>query len=104
MRQFHTPFSQEKQTSLLLLGEYLIFLSEVYRPYSLSGPVLLYRSFAVPKTGNRSVERRKPDCSACLFRVAVRLHLHDLPTLSRVDLCNQAFFLLPFALMHDSII
>ena len=34
---------------------------------------------------------RKPHCFACLFGVAVGLHLNDLAILNRVDIGNAAF-------------
>lgn len=35
--------------------------------------------------------RRKPNGFACLFRVAVGLHLHNLAIVNRVDIGNVAF-------------
>ena len=41
--------------------------------------------------GGRSVVRQKPNGPACLFRVAIGLHLHNLPILDRIDIGNPAF-------------
>jgi hypothetical protein len=39
----------------------------------------------------RLAARRKPNGFACLFRVAVGLHLHNLAIVNRVDIGNVAF-------------
>jgi hypothetical protein len=37
-----------------------------------------------------SSDRPKPNSNACLFRVSIGLHLHNLPILNRVDISNIA--------------